>query len=128
MKKDLFETAARAAHEANRAWCLLHYDATQPSWDEAPQAHKSSYLEGVRGVSRGNTSRESHESWLATKAADGWTYGPVKDADAKRHPCMVEYDDLDPQHRVKDAIFVSVVKAILTAGGAWIGASREVGP
>jgi len=111
------EVAARAAHEANRAWCIAHGDHSQPAWEDAPAWQLASAVEGVRGVLRGNTPDQAHEEWMAHKAADGWVYGPVKDPEAKTHPCMVDYDDLPSEQRAKDAIFVGVVSAVLRAGG-----------
>ncbi len=109
------ETAARAAHEANRSWCLAHGDTSQPAWDDAPDWQQSSARNGVLGVANGNGPRESHECWLKEKADTGWTYGAVKDPEAKTHPCFVPYDDLPPAQHAKDGIFVTVVTAILTA-------------
>lgn len=110
-------TCARAAHEANRAWCLAHGDHSQPSWEDAPDWQKESAIEGVKGVLRGNTPEQSHESWLAHKRAEGWVYGPVKDPAKKEHPCMVPYAELPPEQRAKDSIFVGVVRAMLKAFG-----------
>lgn len=115
MRPEIVEAAARAAHEANRAWCLAHGDTSQLCWDEAPEWQRSSCLKGVEGVLGGNGPRESHEGWLAEKVAAGWVYGPVKDPEAKTHPCMVAYEDLPPEQRAKDSIFVGVVRAVLAA-------------
>lgn len=117
------EAAARAAHEANRAWCLAHGDTSQPAWDDAPEWQTSSARKGVLGVIAGNGPRESHEGWLAEKAATGWTYGPVKDPEAKTHPCFVPYDELPPLQHAKDGIFVGVVRAVIAAFEAAGGAS-----
>lgn len=113
----LIEAAARAAHEANRAWCVAHGDHSQPAWEDAPTWQTDSARAGVLGVIDGNGPRESHASWTAHKVADGWTYGPVKDPEAKRHPCLVDYDDLPPDQKAKDGIYVAVVRAVLAAGG-----------
>lgn len=110
------EACARAAHEANRAYCLALGDASQLSWDDAPEWQKSSARKGVAGVLAGNGPRESHESWLAEKRATGWRYGPVKDPAKKEHPCFVPYDELPPAQKSKDGIFVGVVRAV---AGAW---------
>ena len=115
--QNIIEAAARAAHEANRAWCIAHGDLSQPSWDDAPDWQRSSALAGVQGVMAGNGPRQSHESWLSHKAADGWRWGPVKDPERKEHPCFVPYDDLPPEQAAKDAIYVAVVRAVLAAGG-----------
>lgn len=112
------EACARAAHEANRAYCIAIGDTSQPSWDDAPEWQRTSALNGVRGVLDGNTPEQSHESWLAEKAATGWRYGPVKDPDRKEHPCFVPYAELPPAQQAKDALYVAVVRAMDHALGA----------
>lgn len=120
MKRDpLIEAAARAAHEANRAWCIHNDDHSQVPWDKAFEWQRESARKGVIGVIRdGNGPREAHVSWLAEKEATGWRHGPVKDVDKKEHPCMVPYDDLPPAQRAKDRIFVNVVCAFREAFNA----------
>lgn len=110
------EACARAAHEANRAYCIAIGDMSQPSWESAPDWQKVSALKGVHGVLAGNGPRQSHEGWLEEKLATGWKFGPVKDPEKKEHPCFVPYDSLPPEQRAKDSIFVSVVRAV---AGAW---------
>jgi hypothetical protein len=111
----VLEAAARAAHEANRAYCLALGDTSQPPWDDAPEWQRVSAMKGVEGVWAGNTPRQSHEGWLAEKVATGWKYGPVKNPEAKEHPCMVAYEELPTSQRVKDHIFVKVVRAVSEA-------------
>ena len=113
----IHEAAARAAHEANRAWCLAHGDESQPSWEDAPDWQRSSAINGVKGVLAGNGPRESHAGWLAEKEATGWKWGAVKNPEAKEHPCFVPYDALPPEQKAKDGILVAVVGAVLRAGG-----------
>jgi len=110
--------AAHAAHEANRAFCRSHGDDSQPPWDEAPKWQVDSAFDGVRGVIGGNGPEQSHEGWLAEKDRTGWTYGPVKDPEKKEHPCFVPYADLPPEQQAKDAIFTTVVCAVLDAFGS----------
>jgi hypothetical protein len=108
---------ARAAHEANRAYCLATGDGSQFTWDTAPGWQKDSAIKGVFGVLAGNGPEESHASWLREKEAAGWVYGDIKMPDAKppQHPCMVPYDRLPPEQRMKDHVFVSVVTAMAKA-------------
>jgi hypothetical protein len=54
---------------------------------------------------------QSHESWWAEKQRTGWTYGPVKDAEKKTHPCCVPYAELPREQQRKDALFFAIVKA-----------------
>lgn len=114
------EACARAAHEANRAYCIALGDTSQPAWDDAPEWQRSSARNGVVGALAGNTPAESHAGWLAEKVAAGWVYGEVKNPDAKTHPCMVPYDQLPVSQRAKDGIFLAVVRAVaagLEGGG-----------
>lgn len=113
---DLVERAAAAAHEANRVYCLhVLGDASQPVWDDAPDWQKASAKLGVQAViaNPDQTPEESHASWLKHKRDTGWVYGPVKDPDVKEHPCMVPYDQLPVEQRVKDALFIATVKAVI---------------
>jgi hypothetical protein len=115
MNEQQIEAAARAAHEANRAYCLAIGDDSQQPWEQAPDWQRTSARNGVVGVLHGNNPEQSHESWLAEKRDTGWKYGPVKDAEQKTHPCFVPYAELPPEQKAKDAIFVAVATAVYTA-------------
>lgn len=114
----IIEAAARAAHEANRAYCIALGDTSQPAWNDAPEWQRTSALNGVRGVLvDGNGPRDSHVSWLDEKERTGWKYGPVKDPEKKEHPCFVPYDQLPPEQRAKDDVFTHVVTIVASALG-----------
>ena len=108
------EQIARVAHEINRAYCASLGDASQPAWDDAPEWQKQSALAGVdmHLANPDATPEQSHESWLAQKTADGWTYGEVKDAEKKEHPCFMPYADLPAEQRAKDYLFRAVVHSM----------------
>jgi len=113
MNKELI--CAQAAHEMNRVYCQAIGDNSQVKWENAPTWQKESAINGVKGVMNGNTPEQSHQSWLIEKIATGWKYGPIKNPDTKEHPCMVSYDQLSEDQRVKDLIFVNTVKLMLDA-------------
>lgn len=98
---------AKVCHEANRAYCQTIGDMSQAPWEEAPQWQKDSAIAGVHFnlENPDAPASASHESWLAVKEADGWTYGPVKDPAKKEHPCYLPYDELPPEQKCKDALF-----------------------
>lgn len=114
---DKIEAAARVAHEANRAWCVANGDMSQPSWDDAPDWQKASAIQGVKfhmaNPDAGDSA--SHDNWMAQKVIDGWVYGPEKNPDATppTHPCMVSFEELPDEQQTKDAIFRSIVHAII---------------
>lgn len=112
---------AMASHEVNRAYCRAIGDDSQLAWDVAPDGQKTSALNGVDGVLRGNTPEQSHESWLKEKQETGWKYGVTKDPEAKTHPCFLPYDKLPEFQKKKDALFVSTVRGLATALGYPVG-------
>lgn len=106
---------AKVCHEANRAYCQALGDDSQLPWDDAPQWQRTSVINGVNFHIDNPDAKpsDSHNSWLAEKVADGWTYGPVKDPELKQHPCFVPYDQLPADQRAKDFIFMAIVRAML---------------
>lgn len=114
----IIEEFARIAHEVNRAYCEALGDYSQKPWCDAPDWQRESAINGVR-FHIGNPQAlpsQSHESWLAEKAAAGWAYGPVKDEAKKQHPCFVPFDNLPQEQKAKDFLFRGVVHALTNAG------------
>lgn len=127
--------AAKACHEANRAYCESIGDGSQVAWEDAPNWQKVSAVSGVKFHINDPfaSAAASHENWLYQKEADGWSYGPTKDVDAKTHPCMVPFEDLPLEQQHKDAIFRKSVWSSLKAGiivprPSMDGASDAEGP
>lgn len=108
------EFIARICHEVNRAYCQALGDQSQTPWEMAPRWQQDSALKGVRHALDNPNAKpsDSHESWLAEKRREGWSYGPVKNPEKKEHPCFVAYDELPPAQRAKDFIFLGVVRAL----------------
>lgn len=116
LRQPLLEPAeiARIAHEVNRAYCLALGDLSQLPWDEAPEWQRESAFAGVMlHLSNPDAGPEaSHEAWAARKVAEGWHYGPAKDADAKTHPCLVPFAELPVEQQAKDFLFRAIVHAL----------------
>jgi hypothetical protein len=59
----------------------------------------------------------THEVWAQQRMKDGWTWGPNRDDQAKRHPGLVPYAKLSESEKNYDRVVSSgVVKAILALG------------
>lgn len=113
MEKEYLIEVARFAHEVNRLYCALLGDNSQVPWEEAPEWQRYSAVLGVKNIEDNPlaTPVDSHDCWLKQKVEEGWVYGPVKDPEAKTHPCMVRYEDLPAAQQTKDHLFITVVKA-----------------
>ena len=105
---------ARVAHEVNRAYCHALGDDSQVAWEDAPEWQRDSARNGVRHAlaNPGTSPEDSHKGWLAQKEREGWTFGEQKDVVAKTHPCFVPYEQLPAAQRVKDYLFLAVVRAL----------------
>lgn len=106
------EKIARFCHEINRAYCIGIGDNSQKPWDEAEQWQRDSAIDGLRFHMENPDAGPgaSHENWMKFKIEDGWVYGDVKDTEKKTHPCLVNYVLLPVEQRMKDSLFVTVVK------------------
>ena len=104
---------ARVCHEVNRAYCEALGDFSQLAWEEAPEWQRVSARMGVDLHRSGDFGPEaSHISWMKQKIDEGWVYGPVKDPNAKEHPCIVPFDRLSREQQAKDFIFRAIVHAL----------------
>jgi hypothetical protein len=109
------EQIAQVAHEINRAYCIAMGDNSQAEWSESPQWQKDSAILGVQ-FHKDNPSAgadASHKSWMMQKVKDNWRYGPLKDADKKEHPCLVDFEDLPKEQQAKDYLFRQVVHSLI---------------
>jgi hypothetical protein len=107
------ERIAQVAHEANRAWCAATGDNSQPAWANAPEWQRAAARQQADLHLMGDFGPEaSHVAWMQQKLDEGWTWGPVKDAELKTHPCMVPFADLPKEQQAKDVLFRAVVLAL----------------
>lgn len=102
---------AKIVHETNRAYCESIKDFSQVLWDFAPMWQRDSVINGVKFALKNPdiTPEQSHYNWHKHKLNAQWKYGPVKDVEKKEHPCMVPYDQLPNQQKVKDKLFTAIV-------------------
>ena len=81
-------------------------------WPERDEAFRSQFIEYVDGLCNGRTMptpEEAHGSWWRAYEAMGWKYGPVRDTEAKTHPDMVPFAELEQREQDKDAVFLALV-------------------
>jgi hypothetical protein len=61
--------------------------------------------------------RLEHERWMVDKLAAGWTYGKPRDDAAKRHDCLVPWEQLSETERDKDRDAVRNIPELLAEVG-----------
>lgn len=120
MKGDRIFAIAQVCHEANRAYCAAIGDDSQSPWENAPEWQMDSAVSGVQKIADGEITapEQSHEGWSAHKLAEGWKYGEVKDPEAKTHPCLVPFGELPLEQQLKDRLFFSIAKTLLSQAAA----------
>ena len=108
------EQIARMAHEANRAYCRILGDHTIPSWDAAPVWQRDSAIAGVESAlaDPSKTPEQSHFEWMDYKLKAGWKHGPTKRPEVLEHPCLVSWAELPEEQKVKDCLFLAIVRAV----------------
>lgn len=84
------------------------------NWEEAEQWQRDSAIKGVefRLENPDAGTDGQHNAWMAEKIADGWVYGEEKNANAKTHPCIIEYSKLPDFQKKKDSLFVAIVDSL----------------
>lgn len=61
--------------------------------------------------------RNVHDNWAFGRIKEGWTYGTQRDDKNKKHPCLVDYDDLPENEKEYDrSTAVETIKLILKLG------------
>lgn len=102
---------ARTVHEAIRASQAALGEKEAPPWLDAGWMQDSS-MEAVEFALGDPTPGAQHESWVAAKRRDGWSYGAEKSDAKKTHPSMVPFSDLSLSERQKDEVLIALVKAL----------------
>jgi hypothetical protein len=80
-------------------------------WADRDEAFKAQFLDVIAmmcSTFRKDSPEELHDDWVRAYEAMGWRYGEKRDVEAKTHPDMVPFDDLEPREQAKDAVFVAL--------------------
>lgn len=61
--------------------------------------------------------KNTHEVWSAGRISQGWSYGPERDDAEKKHPCLVEYEELSEEEKLYDRnTSMETLKCIIKLG------------
>jgi RyR domain len=110
--KTLNERRAEFVYEGARiAAAAARAPIVPEPWEQREAAFRAQFLEVIAqqcGPQRSGSPEKLHDDWVRAYQAMGWTYGEVRDVEAKTHPDMVDYWQLDQLERDKDAVFVAL--------------------
>ena len=59
----------------------------------------------------------AHDTWAEQRIAEGWSWGPERDDQSKKHPDLAPYDDLPASEKEYDRkMAMGTLKLILSLG------------
>ncbi len=109
---NLTQRRAEFIYDAARLQAIFNNAPVIPApFLERDPAFKNQFYEVIdrqMGDMRSNSPEELHGGWLQAYIDMGWIYGETYDAEAKRHPDMVPFEQLGRREQDKDAVFVSL--------------------
>lgn len=61
--------------------------------------------------------KNTHEVWAKGRFSQDWSYGPERDDAEKKHPCLVEYEELSDEEKEYDRnTSMETLKCIIKLG------------
>jgi RyR domain-containing protein len=106
------EARARFVYEAARLQAFAVDAPVVPEpFDDRDGPFRLQFLNVIEmmcGPDRKSSPEELHDDWVRAYETMGWRYGPVRDVEAKTHPDMVPFDQLEQREQDKDAVFVAL--------------------
>ena len=109
---DLATRRAVFVYEAARLAAIAAGAPIIPAvWEEREADFQVNMIEVVArqcSDQRSRSPEELHGSWMQAYLNMGWRWGEQYDREAKVHPDLVPYADLNPLERDKDAVFVAL--------------------
>lgn len=108
------EQVAETCHEANRVLQRHLGEPVAREWSDFSEREREGVIAGVKLALSGESDPTAmHESWVLSKLEDGWRHGPVLDREAKVHPNLLPYHELDTAQWVKDDLFLGIIGALM---------------
>lgn len=80
--------------------------------EEPHYGNIESTIEGINGALKGDTPQKSHEQWAIKKRQDGWVHGNEKSINQLTHPCLVPYEKLPIEQKLKDCVLVTIAQFV----------------
>ena len=80
-------------------------------WPEREQDFQDQFLAAVEvmcGPNRVEDPEAVHDIWVRAYNANGWAYGEIYDREAKTHPDLVPFSELNQLEQDKDSVYIAL--------------------
>lgn len=107
MKTLSLDDICRVIDSANRELSRSLNENVSLPFDTWSDQARANMKESVRQVITGElrTPKDCHDKWLKDRVNEGWSFGEVKNFTLKTSPCIVDYQELPEEQKVKDDMF-----------------------
>jgi len=117
MKKKKLSVAqtARAFHQTLQSLRGSWGTGELDDWEDTSEHNREMGCKFIREVMKNPqiTAEAHHDKWVAEMAMRGYRNGDVRDHNAKTHPFMVPWEDLEHEDRVEAMLMVNMAKILL---------------
>lgn len=102
---------AQAVHENNRLISTTILQEEKQEWNLLNNEQQQGIIQAVRETISNKVSDPalSHEAWVQSKIRAGWKFGDTYSEDEKTHPNIKPYDQLEPEQRLKDLLYLAIL-------------------
>lgn len=69
--------------------------------------------------------QHAHDVWAMKRIQDGWSWGPERCDESKRHPCLVPYEELPETEKEYDRALARETLKVIVALGFQISCSAQ---
>lgn len=110
-----YYSIAKVAYQANKAFSESNFDFSHKGWEDETDEVREGFVHAVIRIFNNPkiSPIEMHEAWKKDKIEQGWRYGESKDIKGRTHPCIAPYDKLPLFERLKDDLFINIVKTFI---------------
>lgn len=111
---DVVDVTARLAHGLLSSYKEFHGQEVDPPYEELSEEKRNGLTNAVKAVltNPNMTPEQEHNLWMEHMVQEGWQYGDQENSEAKTHPDIRPYGELDKVERYKDVLFVTLVKLV----------------
>jgi len=108
------EQAAIVINETLRGWRLAIGDEEIATWPEADEAQREIHRASIEWYldSPMSSPRAFHDQWVGWMVLNGWTYGPQRCTEKRRHPLIRPWAELSRLQQTKTHLCVAVMMVI----------------